>query len=91
LTTSAPIESPACQMPNIAPAGSAITAIRPAVITSKGPAWTCPPSSAAFAAASSAFATVTYENQLGGTPAWRCWAGCAVIAAAGLPSTRCIE
>ena len=42
-----------------APVGSAITAIRPASITSNGSASTVPPSSSARAAGSSADATVT--------------------------------
>jgi hypothetical protein len=47
------------QAPNIAPVGSAITAIRPMSMTSNGPAWTVPPSSLVRAAVSSALATVT--------------------------------
>ena len=58
-TTCAPMLSFGSQAANIAPLGSAITAMRPASPTSNGPATTVPPSSPALAAASSALATVT--------------------------------
>jgi hypothetical protein len=74
-----------------APCGSWITAIRPASMTSNGGACTLAPSSAAFAAASSALSTVTYEFHIGGTPASRCCCCCGEIAATFLPPSRIIE
>ena len=51
--------SRACHTAKNAPVGSWIMAIRPASITSKGPAITVAPSPEAFAAAASASSTVT--------------------------------
>ncbi len=70
-TSSAPIWSPGCQMQKTAPVGSAITAMRPASITSKGSANRVPPSSRTLAAVASASSTVTYAFQAGGWPS--CW------------------
>src|SRR5579871_6387815 len=60
LTTWAPMVSPGCQMLNTAPPASMHTAIRPAVITSNGPASTDPPAALTASAALSAFVTFTY-------------------------------
>ena len=50
---------PGSQAMKKAPCGSWSTAIRPASITSNGPAWTDPPCSLTFAAVASALSTVT--------------------------------
>ena len=70
MTICAPLCSLACHTQNAAPSGSANTAIRPAVMTSKGSVRTWPPASRTLDAVSSALSTQMYVFQvaMGGPP-----------------------
>jgi hypothetical protein len=64
LTTCAPLNSFACHTQNVAPSGSAKTAVRPTSMTSNGSFTTLPPASRALAAVSSALSTETYVSHV---------------------------
>jgi hypothetical protein len=83
LTSWAPWWRPACQMPNVAPCGSAQTAIRPAAKTSSGSVSTLPPAAHTVAAVASALSTAMYVNHAGacGAPS------CEAIAATSRPAS----
>ena len=84
LNTSAPAMASGCQTLNVAPAGSAKTAIRPWSKTSNGGTTTCPPARSTRPATSSASSVARYVDQIG------TWSGIAggPAPATGLPSSR---
>src|SRR2546425_11519352 len=86
-TSSAPMLFFGCHTHDIAPVGSAITAIRPASMTSNGGAMTEPPAPGTCAAVASTSVTVTYEFQCGGTPG----IGRGATAATAFPFFKAIE
>ncbi|GAB3948296.1 hypothetical protein GCM10027614_45110 [Micromonospora vulcania] len=79
LNTSAPGIASGCQTLNVAPAGSAKTAIRPRSKTSNGGTTTCPPARSTRPATSSASSVARYVDQIG------TWSG---IAGGPAPATE---